>query len=160
MPSIGFREVTVSSINLVESAANTFTQYTVNLSNFFSTAELEAGVVPVEVDTLVSPISTASGANVATYIDVQLTKNSKSAMCGLNDSDLLFIKRVYGSAGANATCINFQSSHVWPNDGKIQKSRSFTVSKTSPYLYAAIKADNQANVRDASMRILCAYKIP
>lgn len=160
MVTIGFREVTIGPTSLVESGANIFTQVTTNLASYFSAAELEAGVVLVEVDSVTSPLSTASAANVVTFIDVQVTKKSKTAVCALSDSDLVYWKRVYGGAGANATCINFQTSHVWPNDGKIQKSRAWSIDKNSPNIYCSIKSDNQNAVRDCSMRLLFAFKTP
>lgn len=154
--AIGLREVVVPSTSLVEGAANTFTQVTTNLSNYFSKAELEKGITLVEAEYSVGQLGAANAANTVTRSMIQVTKLSKTALCDISDSDLLSFHLTFGCSGAAAGCLNFQEARVWPR-GPIVKPRQYVVDKNSPYIYSAIASTNQAAALSGSVRLVFAF---
>jgi hypothetical protein len=116
------RRLLVASTTLVEGAANTFEQVTLDseLSEKFTAEELDAGVWPIGFGFVdIQPLGDASAGNTQTYTQVQLTTKTQAALVNPSDSSLLGRKVLRGCSGAAAGCINFMIAERYPPSGKV-----------------------------------------
>lgn len=130
------REVATSH---VESAANTFTQKTLDLSSYFSQREFEAGVVLVGIDSFISPPVAASAANTIMQTEVAITTDSQASVKEINTSTVLWWKTLAAASGADASCLNYCKSFE-PFGKQVPPERRVKVDKSSPDLYIQIKS--------------------
>jgi hypothetical protein len=110
--SITIREVATS---VTESVANTFTQTSKALTDYFGPEELERGVYPLGVHIMIGQLKTASGASTYMNTRVQVTKSTQSAMITIQDTDLLGTKILEGASGAAAGAVAHQVAYCFPS---------------------------------------------
>jgi hypothetical protein len=152
------REVVVSPADLVESAANTFTEFEVQLSLSFTAEELKRGVRLIGCEYASNTLQTAaSGANVALTHCVQVTRVSKAAERPINDSDVLWRTFYAMTAGANAAVLAILEKYVFPGksheSGEIRLDRSPWINNQSAVqsVFAGIVSTGKAAACSAQL---------
>jgi hypothetical protein len=156
------REVITSK---VESAANTFTQETLTLTNQFSQAELDKGVVLLGADIVLEQLGSGSAANDQTSTYAQITKTSQTGLINIDDSALLCRKAYLAHCGAAVGLIHMDSLHRWPEVGgkdmelRVRPTRTYLIDKSAPYLYFGVKSHQQASAKTHRAVLYFAVKV-
>lgn len=134
------RTILIKDIN--EAVAGTFIQFTVNLADYFTPAELERGVTPKAFTYYSATVAhfKLSAVDTVGQFTVQLTANTKAAVVtDLGDGSLL-AKVLVGAASDHTTPAPMTVwSEMFPANGAILPSRRRKVPQDAPYLYLGIQ---------------------
>jgi hypothetical protein len=150
----------IVSGSVTESAANTFTQSAIALTDYFSQKELDQGVYPIafEVEMTAGTMSA-----VTTYgtQKTQFTKSSQTDIKSISNADLLGLKMLQMTSGSAATELTmleakeFGGPRTKIGDKMFFHDRAKVIDSTAAdtSIYVAIKSAGQAAARTAYYRI-------
>jgi hypothetical protein len=152
--------VPVTSSDLVESAANTFTAVEVDLSSHFNTAELRRGVYPVGWLCDINKLPSASGASTSIQTHVVWTKSVQTALQSIASSVTLAKKTLMGGSGAAAGTINFQVAKEYPGGGSIFADRVAPIDANDPKTHLNIQSSGLGSANGANAILFFTVKVP